>query len=197
MLAEKGQVHVYGGTNSLQAAVSPVNHLGVIAGYSGFRHSYEDGFGREHANLGELGVGYYNAFDSSNNIGFVYDVYGGFGAGKISIDNKPGYAYPSTSVSRIFVQPGIGMRSRIFEASFNVRVSNLSYSNFSLPAVKESPIAGRSYTFAEPAITLRAGYKFVKLELQYVHSTPFSTVGWNYEDDAINMGISVVLGRRR
>ncbi|GAA4461435.1 hypothetical protein GCM10023093_06070 [Nemorincola caseinilytica] len=199
MLTDAGQVHFCVAPNNAQVAFSPVRHLGLIGNYAGYRHSGD--YGREHARMFEVGAGYYGLIDTSRHsdrLRFVYDVYGGFGAGRIDVRNEPGYYYPDATLTRAFLQPGIGLRTRIFEMSFNWRVCHLSYSNLSAPPVLNgSPFDGSSYFTMEPALTLRCGYKAIKAELQYVHAMPLSNIEWNYINNTLNVGIAVLINGYR
>ncbi len=200
MLSDAKQAQVTLSTNNTQLAYSPYKNIGVMGGYSRFRFNDEGTFGKEKVNFFEAGAGYYHRLDTftMRKTGFwVYDIYGGYGMGKIDIDNNATSTYPSMNISRIFIQPGLGYRARIFEFSFNWRFASTQYNNFSLPASDKTPVAGRSYLFSEPAITVRAGYKAVKLELQYVNSAPISNVHWTRNRDALNIGLSVLINGYR
>lgn len=199
LLTNAGQAEIFAGSNNLQAGYSPYKHLGIIGGYSGFRREVDGGL-NERANLLEIGAGYYGRLDTQSldrGVHFMYDVYTGVGTGTIRIRNDNKFEWPSMNLTRAFIQPGIGMRSRIFEAGFNVRLCNVTYDNFNMMPRLETPLPGRSYLFAEPAFTLRAGYKAFKFELQYVSAFPLGYIPWNYENNALNAGVSVLIGGYR
>lgn len=199
LLTQKGQVQANAGFNGVQAAYSPLNRLGLIAGYSTYAyHGHEPWSPHEKVDFFEAGAGYYRAVKDSSYLKmrrqFVYDVYGGIGRGSINIDNRSNYTRPSTTISRAFIQPGVGVRTHVIEAAFNMRVCGVYYSNFSHPPLSYVvPLPNKVYLFTEPAITLRVGYKAAKLEMQYVHSFGSNTGELAYIKNAFNLGLSVVI----
>lgn len=182
----------------VEASGSPINHLGLMANYYGYNFSttspdYANGNVNANANLFEFGVGGYYAAGGQK-VKMVVDLYGGAGFGTIRSDIN-------ADVTRLFLQPGIGMRSHWFDVAFTPRLVNLSYSNFSangrdytylrdrgLIDDGGTRIDGRSYVFFEPAITMRAGYKFAKVQFQYVLSAPMTAISWNTSPGRFSFG---------
>lgn len=173
----------------LQGAWSPIPHLGIIANYSSY------GFIPEHpdvntgnvdgkAHLLELGVGGYYA--KGRKFKMVVEGYAGYGAGRINSD-------VDMHIHRLFLQPGIGVASPFFDAAFNVRITNPRYSHFDAKGRTDDYLieqelinsSGRridesNYIFAEPAFTVRTGYKFLKAQMQVVFAEKMSPVSWEY-----------------
>ncbi len=197
LLSDAGQVAFCVAPNNTQVAFSPTKNLGLIGGYSRYANNDDSGFGRERVNLFEVGAGYYGHIDTNrhdNGSGWIYDIYGGYGFGRINVTNRPPNKFPSMNVSRIFIQPGIGIRTKIIECSFNWRLCNVHYSGFNYPASIKTPADEGNYIFSEPAVTFRVGYKPVKLEVQFVHSMPFSNIVWNRSQASLNVGINAIIG---
>ncbi len=204
LLNHAGQVEACVASNNTQAAFSPYEHLGIMGGFSHFARTDDNTFGRERANLFELGVGYYGNIDTprtGRQSGWIYDIYGGYGFGWIHVNNNPAHPsgtptfYPSMNVSRAFLQPGIGIRTRVIEFAFNWRFCNVHYSELDVPGIPtKTPLEGRDYLFSEPAVTFRLGYKAVKFEMQFVNSTPISRVDWNRSGASLNVGMHVIIG---
>ena len=48
----------------------------------------------------------------------------------------------------------------------------------------------RTYTFAEPAFTVRTGYKFAKAQFQVVFAQEMNNVPWRYNAASFSAGIS-------
>jgi hypothetical protein len=181
-----------------QGSVSPVNHLGIIANYStyAFKASNPDvanGNVNAHAHLLEAGVGGYYA--KGKKFKMVADGYVGYGGGIINSD-------VNMRVRRFFVQPGIGVRSPAFDAAFNLRISNVKYFDFDANGRDNDylqqkelinsdgrRIDDKSYTFLEPSFTIRAGYKFAKVQLQMVLAQEATPVEWNYNAARFSAGI--------
>ena len=180
-----------------QGSISPVNHLGIIANYSTYSYHANDpdatnGNVNARAHLLEAGVGGYYA--KGKKFKMVADGYVGYGGGLINSD-------VNMRVRRFFVQPGIGVRSPGFDAAFNLRISNVKYSDFdakghdneyltqkNLINSEGRRIDDKNYTFLEPSFTIRAGYKFAKVQLQMVLAQELTPVEWNYNAARFSAG---------
>lgn len=215
LFTDKGQAHLnvagsigsvdgdndYEGTRhvfDLQASVSPVKHIGIIANYSTYGYTpdnpdVENGNVDGRAHLLELGVGGYYA--KGNRFKLVADCYAGYGAGRIRSD-------VNMHINRFFLQPGIGVRSPVFDAAFNLRLVSLRYNHFDakgrsaeyLMAKNLINSSGRridntNYIFAEPSFTVRTGYKFIKAQLQLVFAQEMTSVPWEYNPSRYTVGL--------
>ncbi len=183
-----------------QAAVSPVKYLGIIGNFSTFRYrpdnpssSPTSGNVNASANLGELGIGGYYPV-GNRKAKFVVDMYAGGGIGSMQSD-------VNMDVRKIFIQPGFGLATPWVDVGFNFRVNNVKYSNLDVNGrntqylldhylINEygGTINNSNYTFFEPAITLRAGYKFAKVQFQGAFATPMSNVPWHYNGARFTVG---------
>lgn len=216
MLTKAGDVHIDANgslssetinngntTNSMsivdiKAAGSPVNHIGFMGGYSSYNFTtttpdFTSGNVNARANLAEFGIGGYYAAGSKK-VKMVVDLYGGVGFGSIKSDIE-------ANVTRTFIQPGIGMHSPWFDVAFVPRIVNMKYSNFNALGRSEAyledkglrnqygRIDGGTYTFFEPSITMRAGYKFAKIQFQYVLSIPTTAMQWNASPGRFSVGL--------
>jgi hypothetical protein len=200
LLREKGEVKLNVDQNNAQLTVAVADHWGVMA--NGFYKSYEAGNNdySHSGNLGELGFGY---FKPVKNI--VLEAYTGLGIGTIEkkqtyygSDNTVSWASFSAQGTKAFLQPGIGYCGRYFDAAFTPRISFVKYTHFKAYGYTEDQLAedhlennkltNGIYTFAEPAFTVRGGYKFIKLQVQYgltmnlspneiKHPSSFSSIG--------------------
>jgi hypothetical protein len=187
----------------LQGSVSPIKHLGIIANYStwSYRPDYPDE-GTGHVNLDsrllEGGIGTYYA-SKGKKVKLVTDLYVGYGVGsfKSDIDMK---------MRRFFVQPGIGIRSPWFDAAFNLRVINMKFTDFNAKGRDDNylmsqnlidqigrRIDSKNYTFAEPSLTIRAGYKFAKVQLQMVLANDITNAAWDYSPARFTAGLYFTL----
>ena len=182
---------------NVQAAYSPVNHLGILAGISTYAYKANDpdaasGNVNASAHLAEVGAGYYYATTGPTRI--ICDVYGGAGGGSLKSD-------VNMHCFRSFIQPGIGLRTHYFELSLANRVSAIKYYDLNTNGHDDyylqqqhllygnRRIDNTTYLFYEPSVTLRGGYKFIMLQLQYVSATALSNVPWAYNNTQINLGI--------
>lgn len=200
LLKEKGEVQLAITQNDLQAAVALGKNFGVIA--NGFYMNYNGGDDYRHNGiLGEAGIGYYRPLKSD----FIFEAFVGAGAGKIFkqqtfIDNNNNsyLAHFDANATKIFIQPDIGYKTKYFDAIISSRISTVKYTSFDQQNYPENELkndyldnnnlTGPMFAFAEPAVTIRGGYKFIKLQLQYgltlnmtphdiKHANNFSSIG--------------------
>ncbi len=187
LLKEKGEVHVTITQNDLQAAVAFAHNFGIIA--NGFYANYKtaDNY-RHYGTLGEAAIGYYSPLKNN----FVFESYVGAGAGSVHKQqtftdnyNNSYNAFFNVNATKLFIQPDIGYKTKFFDAIFSARISGVKYSKFEQQNYSEqqlendyldgNKLTGPFFVFAEPAVTLRGGYKFVKVQLQYgltINTTP-------------------------
>ncbi len=190
-----------GAFTDVQAAYSPINHLGIIGNFSTFSYKASDadapsGNVNAKAHLTELGAGYYYA--TGNKVKAAYDIYAGAGGGSMQSDVNMNFF-------RAFIQPGAGLRTHWFEVSLNYRLSDIRYYHLNTNGHDSAylqqhnlvdgnkRIDNTNYLFAEPSITIRGGYKFIKIQTQYVIANPISNVPWQYYNTLLNFGLSFEL----
>lgn len=128
----------------------------------------------------EGAMGVYNTFGPDKNgqdLGRL-ELFAGFGRGKgedagyhtrffVNQDRVTG------RYNRFYLQPAIGLRTKIFDASFATRISRVNFSqmlyyNGSAITRQSTP----SFSTVEPVLTLALGYKYVKYYMQIGGTTP-------------------------
>lgn len=201
LLKEKQEIKVNADANNLQFAAALTDHFAIMA--NGFYKSYKGDNNYLHrGGLGELGLGYFKTFSNDN---FVFEAYGGAGMGNVrktqNFNDSLGNAYTGrfdANAGRFFVQPGVGYVNKFFDLALTQRVSFVKYNHFSSSNYPDAElkkdylynneITKNTYIFAEPAVTVRGGYKFIKLQFQYGltvnvggqnirHADNFSSIG--------------------
>lgn len=191
----------YSGTRyafDLQGSVSPIKHLGIIANYSTTKYiadnpDFASGNVDSKSHFLEFGAGGYYA--KGKKFKMVLDCYAGYGYGKITGDID-------IRMNRIFLQPGIGLRSPAFDAAFNLRLVNVKYHHLDTKGrdndylLQQNLInsGGRridntNYGFVEPSFTVRTGYKFLKVQLQMVIAEEMTSVQWHYSPYRYTVGL--------
>ena len=184
----------------VQAAYSPIKHLGIIANYStwAFRPNtinFASGNVDADAHLAEVGVGGY-LVAGQKKAKLVGDLYVGGGGGNLRSD-------VDMKVRRLFLQPGIGMRHAVVDVGFNLRISNVKYMDLDdngrgmaylqdkrlYDINRNRRIDEGSYFFLEPAVTVRTGYKFIKAQFQWGFANEVSTIPWNYNGARFTIGL--------
>lgn len=180
---------------------SGINYTDPLSDYSLSSSNYSTS-----RNLIEGGVGYFTPLDE----GIMFETYVGFGSGKLSYDRddnnnslNTNYKY-STEFSRIFIQPSIGYTNDFFDIAFSARVVKLDFNNIETKNYNTNMLAQEqinnldktSYYFIEPAVTVRLGYKWGKLELQGLYSNKINAEPLNYQTFSINVGLHINLATR-
>jgi hypothetical protein len=169
---------------NLQTAVAVSDHIGIMAGGFLVNTSYENEFDLSEeedetckGHLIELGAGYFETMNSTSKFDFILEAYGGMGFGKYDNTTEvPGSFDPSTSdnyyarnvsYQRYFIQPSFGLKSDYFEFAVSMRLAGLNYTKYEIEYDEPHlPLENISLLF-EPAITLRAGFDFVKMQAQF------------------------------
>lgn len=179
LLKEKGEVKINVTQNDLQAAVAVTDHIGIMA--NGFYENYKgDNNYKHNGAMGELGIGY--LLNSENHL--VMETFVGAGLGKVHKQEQFNANTPTAymasfnaNAAKAFVQSNLGYRSKFFDVALTPKFSFVKYSNFSQTNYTQDQLkddyldnnrlTNPLYVFAEPAITVRGGYKFIKLQAQY------------------------------
>jgi len=210
LFKEKNEARVlaaYGGGSEssaveLQAAYSLTNNLAVMTNFISARGGNLSAENWGKGNYAEGAVGYYKPFDSAG----VFEVFGGVGAGS----QQHRYAtanYFSTSrlgFTKLFIQPSLGLTFRGFDVAFSTRVCNLNFwqvrnqidpTNSNYLVVNDISQA-RNSVLLEPAITIRGGWKYVKLQLQFLTSSNLTNRNLAFEKVYGSAGIYFTLAKR-
>ncbi|HEX2984090.1 MAG TPA: hypothetical protein VHO28_11160 [Ignavibacteriales bacterium] len=116
--------------------------------------------------FGEIGLGYFTSFREMGR----FEVYAGYGVGKTSAMDDfeiPGVwtNYAEGSYSRIFVQPSIGMESKVVDFGLAMRVAYVQI--YSLKNKVDDINFEENSTYYEPVVFVRVGAPPVKLSFQW------------------------------
>lgn len=204
MIKEKGgaSVTVAGADSQLefQGAYGITDNLAVQLN-TGFvlPNDEEDGDGGT-GRFFESGIGYYKNINSY----LLFDVYALLGFGHVenhfpsTLSTYPGTTGEiSAQFFRAGVQPGLSFHHNYFSVSASTRMLSLNYSNIdgNLTFADEDQVAylqdNKSNFLIEPALTLRAGVKRVKLQVQLIKSFNLSNSSFKQEFGQITGGIGV------
>ncbi|MBC7382193.1 MAG: hypothetical protein H7296_04265 [Bacteroidia bacterium] len=207
LFSAKKEIAIAATTTNFQAAYSVTDHIGVMAnGYFEQQDAPIDRVGNGGKGfLGEIGAGYFRKIYPKPEI--IFETYGGIGYGHMSqfknySDPMNGFAVQQRSLTanglKMFIQPAIGYKLRLFEISAGLRYSNISYLNIK---TKNWPVErlyddhfdelNLNYSFIEPAITLRAGIRNVKIQFQYLYCIKLSNGSINYNKELYSLGIFI------
>lgn len=204
LFTSKNEVAITVASNNVQAAYAAGDHVGIM--FNGFLkqdvlQSNETGHGGL-GYLGEVGAGYFTTLGGSDNL--VFETYAGAGYGHLFLNNR--YRDANDDIQqrkfdadglKLFIQPAIGFRIPHFEVSGAIRYSNVNYMNVrtqnwpanELVNSNLDDVGHSNYGFIEPSFTIRAGFRSVKFQFQYINCVKLSSADLNYDTDVINMGV--------
>ncbi|UYQ92000.1 hypothetical protein MKQ68_18095 [Chitinophaga horti] len=148
--------------------------------------------------LVEAGAGYFNRFARSRTKASIFEVYGGYGRGKFTTISYDYFADPggnspnrrdyriSANFDKFFVQPGFGITHHVFDFAVANRFSLLHFNKVkfgSLALIDDNSTKETLQRFddkwvlsAEPSVTIKAGYKYVRFMGQLTFCVPMD--GW-------------------
>lgn len=184
-------------------AVSP--HVGLIAGINGyFPDNKSDSTSYGSGGLIEGGAGYFTPVSDK----FVFETYGLLGYGWMknyfpeSINRNPGTdGKINANIFSIGVQPSFGYKSKYFEAAFSTKGALLNYTNIRGNLMESSEgqssdVSQQQYLkdnkgnfMLEPALTLRGGLEFLKLQLQLGKSFNLSHPNFPQDEGWVSIGL--------
>lgn len=170
-----------------QFAYSPVNHLGLMFNYANAKGG--SGYTRGYGHQVEGGAGYFLPVAGKS----VFEVYAGYGGGNVysQYDSLQTYSH---RFGKVFLQPSIGFTSDYFDALFSLRLGYLSLhvnesgnanSAYALIEVENTP-----HSFlVEPGVTIRAGWKFIKVQTQFGGSYNLTNPDFPQEKELFSIGL--------
>ena len=197
LFKDKGEARLAGGVSSgdeissveVQAAYSFTDHIGVMANY--FNTNGGGGNNTGKGSLFEGAVGYFGPIKGD----FRYEVFVGYGRGKVT-SYYDANGTSKLGIDKVFIQPAIGYTRNFLDVAVSAKVAT---SNFFVKDVDTSNATAmndmrfirdnhHSYLF-EPALTVRGGWKYAKLQLQYGYS--FNLTNPNFKQEKYNLGIAL------
>jgi hypothetical protein len=211
LLKERGEIRANVGISNYQTAIATGKHMGVLTSgyYKKNTWSLNDYRYTSKRWLSEGGSGTFFTFGEKG----VFEVYAGGGGGEVTFDRYSKgsngaedllVASYSAKVIKTFFQPAVGVSGDNLDFAFSVRYTGLKFNNIDtvgyteldLVANRISKIDKPFYSFIEPALTLRAGGKWVKGHMQVLGSIKLNEEKLNYFPVAINFGVNVCIAKR-
>ena len=193
MLTNKGelQASVHFGASGFnpQFAYAITDHLGMMVNASFIDvtsdSSSTSDFYHKHTFF-EFGPGYYTNFGSR----FKFGTYGGVGFGKINAeyDNDLWTSRSDVKCTRLFLQPTIGMTSKVFDLGLSTRFVVVS---FNQDSEKNTGI------MFEPAVTAKLGWDHIKAVGQIGLSYPLNpdNIHFVYQVGLVSLGLQANFGK--
>lgn len=149
-------------------------------------------------------IGYYNPLNKFA----VFEIYGGFGTSKQHHQYEStyyGYGGSSDlSFTKIFVQPSIGFTYNAFDIALSSRLCNVSFqhiNNFidsrnSEYNYLDSISQNRRSFVSETALTMRTGWKYVKLQMQFGFLRNLTNSNLRFMKSYVSVGLYLNISKR-
>ena len=192
MLSNKGEVQIVvnAGTSGIdpQLSVALSDHIGIMANGSFMDEKSDSSDDFHNHKFGELGLGYYTKIGDKGR----FEVFGGFGIGnlKTKVSSNSWWGTESdVRYNKVFMQPAIGLTSKVFDFSFASRFVMVNY--------YQDAGADMGF-FWEPVFSFKVGYKYVKAIIQVGPSITLNknNFHFNYQPVIISLGLQATLNRR-
>jgi len=191
-------LHVADQRGELQAAFALTDRLGIMMNVAAIHpKNDEDGDGGK-GDIFEFGGGYFGVLRGK----FMFESYAMLGFG--NLENH----FPSTLAANPFttgkikgqflryaVQPSIGFKSSYFDAALSLRMAELHYSKISgnLTFGSEDQVQyledHKNHFLLEPALTVRGGFDYLKLQIQLGLSHNLTTPNFRQNKGYLTVGL--------
>ena len=148
-----------------QLAYAIDDHVGIMLNAS-FANRTDTNYKNFHKHLfAELGVGYFLPLGKTGR----FEIFGGGGMGSINAkyENNIFYGRSRALLTRIFIQPSIGISTSAFDGAFTPRFVFVNINN-----IKSTENSKTFEPFFEPTLTAKVGWKYVKMMYQIGLSFP-------------------------
>lgn len=204
LLNNEGEVRVSVDQQNIQAAYAITDHAGVMLNGFYVKEKSDNNTIQGSGGLVEVGFGYFTRVRP-----FIFETYVGGGMGSVQfseekMDNNnqmQRYTFDARGM-RFFVQPSFGLGTRFFDVALTPRFVVGKYNSVNTNYSTQDQIDGKFYqidqpvwSFIEPAITVRGGYQWIKLQAQFGLAQKLNSEPLSYKDSFVNVGISVNLFR--
>jgi hypothetical protein len=199
LLQEKGELKATIATNNVQLATAVTDHVGVMV--NGYLNAYtsDDKALKNNGKGAEIGVGYFGHTDQR----ITYEAYGGAGLYNVRIKEENNTKTFDADAVKYFVQPAVGWVNQYFEVAFSPRLTVVKYASpdivgYSTQEQTENYfniVDQKAHAFLEPTITVRGGYRFVKIQAQFGRSFKLSKNDINFDDGIGSIGLIFDIAR--
>lgn len=183
----------------VQTALSVTDKIGVMVNFMTAKGENSSNENSANGNFLEAAVGYYKPVEKAG----VFEVYGGIG-GSNQHHHYSDSGTSDLSSLRFFVQPSYGFTFDPVDIAFSTRLSALSFVNTDNYVLrntvlydKVNSLSHQTHLLLEPALTIRAGWKNVKLQLQFLYVGYLNSKGLNIgEETHLSLGLNVAIAKR-
>jgi hypothetical protein len=214
LLKEKNEFHgsiSIGGSpvmsgSDVQAALALTDHLAIMTNYMSSKYPDDlDDKNQANGKYLEGAAGYFNLFNRF----YVFEVYGGFGSCfqhheyYDALHNNTYLGKSDLTFVKSFLQPSIGVTFNAFDIALTSGFSRINFNKLKYSVDQNSRYydeldmisKNRTSFLFEPGITIRGGWKIVKIQFQYLRSINLSTDALNFEPIKYSLGIYISLSK--
>lgn len=196
----------YSQCSEFQTAFSLTDHIAMITNFmsaKGGKVSDNDDWAKGTYFDGALG--YYKPFSEHG----VFEIFGGLGGSnqhhhysvyQWNSSNNLNSGTSDLSFTKLFIQPAIGVTFENIDFALSTRISRLSFNKINnqiLESIDQSEYdrlnslaQNKNHLSIEPALTLRAGFKNIKLQVQAI-GAGYSNNNDYFETIHLSIGLSV------
>jgi hypothetical protein len=158
----------------IQSAYAVSDRIGIMADFMSAYGGNDNNTNCGKGTYFEGAIGYYKPIGKYA----VFEIYGGLGRSNQHHEYSDFYynqSYGSADLSftKLLIQPSFGLTLNFLDIAFSSRLSSVSFNNIHNNIYgnvdyfnKLNSLSDNSHFFIEPAVTLRAGWKSVKLQFQ-------------------------------
>jgi hypothetical protein len=219
LFREKNELHLSGSYGvgeyssgiEVQTSYSLPYNIGLMANYMHVRGGDVSDKDYGKGNYFEGAIGYYKPLEKFEG---VFEMYGGIGGGKEQHEYSSRhfdqweyyYTYDGSSdmsLSKLFVQPSFGLTLDMFDVALSTRLCRVAFTDInnyvtdSLEVKKVNYLSDKSHYFIEPALTVRAGWKYAKFQFQFAYIGYLGHREYNfYEDLHFSAGLYFTIANR-
>ncbi len=203
LLTKSGEASLTAAGNAdqleFQGAYAVTDKIGLQAQGGLFRPSEEENGTGGSGHFIEAGAGYLHPFGTH----WIMEGYGLVGLGRVENhfrNDAPGPTNPTvgdlkSSIFRWGIQPNLGYKSPYFSAAMSTRLVHLLYHDVEGDLIYNNVDQvsflqeNNSYVLFEPALTLRGGFKKVKLQLQICLSYNITDPDFFQDGNLVTLGL--------
>ena len=215
LMKEKNELRANITPTDFQASYGVTNNIGLMLNGQSVTtkdsHQYNKGiygpraYGQDNNSKRhyiEVGIGYFKPIKKNG----VFEFYAGSGRGKLSFNNEDhvGRDKFSANFSRYFVQPSIGLTFGAIDIAYSLRYVNLRFHGSDTSEYEYENTTGKdlseiekhSYSFREPGLTLRVGWKYVKLHFHIASAYQIGGPDIKQQEMNGNFGLHINIAKR-
>jgi hypothetical protein len=198
LLQEKGELKISAAANNLQLATAVTEHVGIMV--NGYLNAYtsDDKSFKNNGKGAEIGIGYFAHTDQR----ITYEAFAGAGLYNVHMKESNNTKTFDSDAVKYFFQPSLGWVNPYFEVAVSPRLSILKYKKPDITGYTTEEqnsnyfniLDQKAHAFLEPTLTLRGGYRFIKLQVQYGHVFKLTKNNINYDDNLGSVGLIFDIG---